>query len=168
MKNNMNKSGIEMLNYPIWILRIFFLAILIVSMGFIVTKYLNLRVDISSIESNIILQRIITSNEIMHQDKATFRIAPAVIDVNKINTADKTLQEDINFGKDTRHISAKITSGNKNVNYINKRLFDDLNPQIGTIFGTDIQQAKQTYNTFTFDNEQLKPDKITIHVLQQK
>lgn len=163
----MNKRGIEMLNYPIWIIRIMFLAILIVAIGFMVTKYINMRIIIAPIEAPIIAQRIATSPAIMYQDKTTFRIYPAIADVQKITDA-KAISADIPFDTMKFHISAKINLENSNKqSHMNKRLYEDLSQQIGTIFGTDIHQTKQTYLTFVYDKETMKPDQLTIEVLQQ-
>ncbi|GEM_PF-5096012 len=169
MNLNQNKKGIELLNFPIWVLRIMFLTILIISMGFMVSKYLNLRVDITPLESQIMLQRLTSSNALMHQDKSTQQTIFAVLDSAKLPNADTKLAEEFNFGEGVRHISAKISiDSRKTPNYVNKRLFEDLAPLLSGIFKSDVQEAKQAYATFTYENEKFKQDKLTIQVLQQK
>lgn len=163
----MNKRGIEMLNYPVWIIRIMFLAILIIAVGFMVTKYIHMRIVIAPIEAPIIAQRIATSPAIMYQDRTTFRTQPAIADLQKI-TDTKALPADIPFDTTKFHIAAKINLENSNKqSYVNKRLYEDLSQQLGTIFGTDIHQTKQTYLTFVYDKETIRQDKLTIEVLQQ-
>ncbi len=163
----MNKKGIEMLNYPIWILRVMFLAILIVSIAFMVTKYINMRIVIAPIEAPIIAQRIAVSPAIMHQDNIIFRTHPAIIDTQKI-TDTKALTTDIPFDTTKFHIAAKITAENANKKtYLNKRVFEDLEEQLEGIFGKDIYQTKQQYSTFVYDKGMFKQDKLIIEVLQQ-
>lgn len=169
MKLIQNKKGIELLNFPIWVLRILFLAILIVSIGVMVSKYLNLRVDIAPLESQIMLQRITSTDALMYKNKATQQINFVILDSAKLADADKKLTEEFNFGQGVRHISAKInTDSRKTPNYVNKRLFEDLAPLLGGILKSDVQEAKQSYRTFVYENEKFNQDKLTIHVLQQK
>ncbi|MBI4141182.1 hypothetical protein HY485_05075 [Candidatus Woesearchaeota archaeon] len=163
----MNKRGIEMLNYPIWILRFMFLTVLIIAIGFMVTKYINTRLIIAPIETPIIAQRIAVSPALMYQDKVTHRITPAIVDTQKI-TDTKALTQDIPFDTTKFHIAARIIAENVNKKtHLNKRLFEDLQEQVGGIFGTDIYKTKQTYQTFVYDKGELKQDKLTIEVLQQ-
>lgn len=168
MKSLHNK-GIEMLDYPIWILRFVFLAILIIAVGFMVTKYINVKVDVAAVESAIMLQRILVSNSVMHQDEITLRTNPAIVESKNLENADKMLSDDLDFGANKQHLAARITLDNKkSVVYLNKRLFDDLKEQIGTIFGSDIKETKQSYKTFVRDGEILKDDILTVQVVQQK
>ena len=132
-----------------------------------VTKYINMRLTIAPIEAPIIAQRIAVSPALMYQDKVTYRITPAIVDTQKI-TDTKALTDDIPFDTTKFHIAAKIIVENADKKtYINKRLFEDLEQQLGTIFGRDIYQTKQTYQTFVYDKGELKQDKLIIEVLQQ-
>lgn len=153
----MNKKAILMLNYLIWIMRFIFLSILVVSIGVVVAKYINIKVDISGLESAIILQRIASTNAIMYQDKATFRTYPTIIDTTKIQDTE-ALNNEINFGKNVRHLTAEVITGDKK-NYLNKRLFDELKENLKTIFVSDVRETKQQYAT---------PEKMKITVLQQR
>ena len=165
----MNKLASEMLNYPIWILRIIFLSILIISVGFMITKYMNVRIDVSSAETAIILQRILHSPAIMHQDTITQRVYPSIPETTHWSDATTKLTEDIPYDKNNRHLGAQITldSKQKQPVYLNKRTFEDLRAELKSFFGDDIHETKQKYTTFSSENGQLKPDTLTITVLKQ-
>lgn len=163
----LNKKGLMMLNYAIWIMRFIFLAILLVSVSIVISKYVNLRVDIAASESEVALQRIVSSDALMYASPVTSRTYPAIIDMNKIKNA-AVLDSEIDFGK-ARHISAKVSLQNKkSAVFLNKRIFEDLFESIGTIFGTDVQDTKNSYWTFVDDNGKKNVDILTVQVLQAK
>ena len=163
-----NKKAIASINYLVWILRFIFLAILMVSIGLVVSKYINVRVDVSSIESAIFLERIFSSNAIMFQDSVTLRVYPGIVELEKFKNK-QTLDDEFAFAKGSRHISSKVRlEKTKNTVFVGKRLFEDLEPTLGTIFGSDAYELKQDFIASVRDNNEIADDKLSIQVLQLK
>jgi len=162
------KKGLVTLNYLVWILRFIFLAILMVSIGFVVSKYVNVRVDVSSVESAIFLERLFSSNALMFQDAVTLRIYPGVIDLKKLGTS-SNLDAEFGIIKGSRHISGRvrIKEINKNI-FVGKRLFDDLEPQIDSIFGGNVHDLEQIFLGKVRSDAGMQNVVVNLKVLQLK
>lgn len=163
----MNKKGMSIEAVSIWVLRIIFLSILIISIGVMVHKYIHMRITIAPIESAVVLQQLVVSPAVMYKDKVTQQILPVIVDAKKLQNADAALTSEFAGEKDRRRIAAKISIKDRAA-YLNKRLFEDWQIDLKTaLFGKDLHVTKQAYASRMYDQGELKEEAITIEVVQQ-
>ena len=78
-------SKAQILTYMIWILRITFMTAVILSVGLIVSKYINTRIEISQPQSNIFSYYLLFDNPLLITDKYTGRYYPLRYDIDVLN-----------------------------------------------------------------------------------
>ncbi|MBD3355096.1 hypothetical protein GF361_03875 [Candidatus Woesearchaeota archaeon] len=97
-----------------WIPRIIFLVIVISSVVFLTTMYLNTEKETWKTESELFIHRLIHSpNGISYYDPLTNRVYPGIIDLNNIRDLN-TINRSIFYGENNKHIGANISIYNQN------------------------------------------------------
>ena len=106
----MNKKAeeLELNYYMLWIPRIFFVAVLTISIGLLINRYVNFRINVQQPEAIIFADAVGVSPELMFVDQ-TGRVHPYFVDLAKLNSPDAILrlEKALDFGPD--HLSANIT-----------------------------------------------------------
>lgn len=112
----MNKKAIMALNMALWIPRIIFLVIVILSVVAFTITYASKEIDVWRSEAETIAQRIIYSpHGISYHDPLSNRLYPGIIDTTKMKT--EFLENAMFYGgkeEDKKHIGASIIITNQN------------------------------------------------------
>jgi hypothetical protein len=165
------KKALISFNVAMWIPRIIFLTIVILSVVLLTIAYANKNIQTWQVESEIIAQRILFAPDgLAYHDPLSNRVYPGIIDVEKLNTT--ILEESIFYGKENKHIGAKITLINKGTNQtIAETIYNNIVYQriaergfLGR-GGVDVKE-KQFYYVLAKNKEKLTPAtaKITVVV----
>jgi len=91
--------------------RIGFLIVVLFFMVFLVKGYITTSLDVSNLEAQIFMHSILNNkNGIIFNNENTGRSFPEIIDLSKFNNENiaSALENTIDYGKDKRHIAAKL------------------------------------------------------------
>lgn len=86
--------------------RIGFLMIALLAFFLLINLYITNRIDPNRLEAEVLANRIMYSDTIMYQDRATLRLYTGVVDIQKFN--DATLNPNIDY-LTKKHATANLT-----------------------------------------------------------
>ncbi len=169
----MKKAQIT-LYYPIWILRIVFMAAVIVSLGVVTGNYISARVDISQPQANALNYRILFDDLLLYRDKYTNRVYPLVYDSAALGMSQEDFERKISarIGYDPTIsfagavLSLKGDRIDKTYSF-NKPAFDRLQALSQTLFG-ESTHTTTIYPVIVRDSSGLKPATLKLEVYMQK
>jgi len=108
-----------------WIPRIIFLVIVLSSVIFLTTMYINTEKETWKTESELFIHRLIYSpNGISYYDPLTNRVYPGIIDLKKIKNTE-IINRSLFYGKDNKHIGANISVYDKNDNLLAQGIYNE-------------------------------------------
>ena len=140
------KSAQMSMTWLIWILRVFFLIVVIFAISTVITRYANAFIDISSIHANILTYQLLLDKTIAVIDPVTQRLTP--LSINTILPQ----QIDNRFVYPEEVVAAKLTIQDKEVFY-RKQTYQKHSTLKKTIFGKQFFHTTTTYPA-TFNNQQ--------------
>lgn len=167
------------LNYPIWILRITFMGAVILSLGLLVSKYIDQRIDISSPQANVLSYKLLFDPELIAVDKFTGRRYPLVYDFDhlsgltgeRLRAFEEGLKARIGYDPALGFAGAKITierdSRTVLAYHYDKPAFERLEAVKETIFG-DATHVVSAFPVAIRDSAGIQSGTITIEVFVQK
>ncbi len=147
-----------------------FMASVILSLGLLINKYINTRVDITQAHANNLNYRILFESSLPSTDKYTGRMYPLHYKSNELNS----LQEELQMRPERLGAGAKITIEKANderyrkIFYYNKLAYDRLKLLKGTVFGQDSLTTKSAYPVVLEYKNILVPATLTIEVYVPK
>jgi len=126
----MNKRGFTLaFKQLMWIPRIVFVIIVIMGDTGLVLGYIVTTIDVSAIESHILINRLQYSpNGIVHYDSETKRVYPGVIDSRRFNSyiLDYSLDAEQRFVG--RFLKTELVSGNEKLIYFDENTYNNWRP----------------------------------------
>jgi len=171
----MNKKAIYTLDLMIWILRIFFVLIVIFVVSLLIRKHIFAKVDVSSTDSLLVSNRLLRSEHIFYNNPLTGKLDTGIVDWAKFTSqgVEKELFDSIYYGSKNRHAGAKLTvdfgyffPGPKKDIYYNKKFYDELLIQKDSWFGSRVGSKVTSVPIFVFKNNKLEEAILAVEVLE--
>ena len=118
----MKKKALMEFNVMMWIPRIIFMVIVIMSILLLVGTYFKMELTTARAESELFINRLLYSpHGISFYDPYSNRLYPGIIDLNNLDLINKSL-----FYEENTHIGAKLTFTDISNNILAERIYYNL------------------------------------------
>ncbi len=156
----MNKKGLITFNIINFIPKIIFLAVVVLTIVFMVRGFVRTDVDISASESYVLVNRIIYSS-IAYHDESINRTYPGIVDLIKFNSEriGSTIAAADNLGAKLDLVGRRMTA------YYNKDFYEQYYPQRGIKGGS--KEIKTKFYVLVRDGETSVPDTLEVSVISR-
>jgi len=114
----------QMLTYLAWILRITFVAAVILSIGILTSKYLLARIDVSTQQASILSYRLLFENDLFYADKYTGIEYPVIYSYQQLSSVSR---EDVDRMLQSRLGSSSLAAGRIEIRRPATEVFGDGN-----------------------------------------
>lgn len=159
----------QMLTYMVWLLRVAFMGAVILSIGLLISKYINATIDISQVQANTLNYRMLLENPFMYKDKYTGRAYPLLTTAEKINSlSQESFQQQIEFRYPDAGAKLKLNANDfTKTFYYNQEVYSRLEGLKETFFAPLITHAKSEYPIVLLRKGRQVSAQLTIEVYWQ-